>query len=462
MSAGLNSQSVTITAPAEEPHGTPEPADLAAHFPSLEILEVIGRGGMGIVYKAKQTQLDRIVALKILPPEISRDASFSERFGREARALAKLNHPNIVSIYDSGQAGGLFYFLMEYVDGTNLRQALRRNQISPREALAIVPLICDALQYAHDMGIVHRDIKPENVLLDRNGRVKIADFGLAKLVKPGAADSSLTLAGSTMGTPKYMAPEQMDHPGEVDHRADIYSLGVVFYEMLTGELPVGRFALPSQKVQVDVRLDEVVLRTLEQKPERRYQKASEVKSEVETITGYFDKLPPSVRDAIGGFEYRSKLTLFGWPLVHVARGIDPRTGKQRVAKGIIAQGSRAIGLVAIGGRAIGVLAFGRLAIGVFALGALAIGALSSGGMAFALILGWGGVVAAPLAFGGAGLGWWVLAGIPFGVHANDAEAMRFMGWIGFRAGPLCWLGAFAVFMMVSWVLQIRAKRLSRK
>jgi tRNA A-37 threonylcarbamoyl transferase component Bud32 len=459
MSAGLNSQSATIT--AETPHVIPDPADLAKHFPSLEILEVIGRGGMGIVYKARQRQLDRIVALKILPPEISRDASFSERFAREARALAKLNHPNIVSIYDSGQSGGLFYFLMEYVDGTNLRQALRGNQISPREALAIVPLICDALQYAHDMGIVHRDIKPENVLLDRNGRVKIADFGLAKLVKAGTSDSSLTLAGSTMGTPKYMAPEQMEHPGEVDHRADIYSLGVVFYEMLTGELPVGRFALPSQKVQVDVRLDEVVLRTLEQKPERRYQKASEIKSEVETITGYFDKLPPSVRDAIGGFEYRSKLTLFGWPLVHVAHGIDPRTGKRRVAKGIFAQGSRAIGLVAIGGRAIGVLAFGRFAIGVFALGALAIGALSSGGMALALILGWGGAVAAPLAFGGVGLGWWVLAGIPFGVHANDGEAMRVLGW-GFRAAPLYWLGAFAVFIVVSWMLQIRAKRLSRK
>ena len=185
---------------------------------------------------------------------------------------------------------------MEFVDGMSLRHLLEVERISAREALAIVPQICDALQYAHDQGIVHRDIKPENILLDRQGRVKVADFGLAKLVGTdaltptlshpmGEGDAALTDAGKVMGTPQYMAPEQREHPTEVDHRADIYSLGVVFYQMLTGELPGKPITPPSRKVQVDVRLDEVVLRALEKEPQRRYQQVSQVKTAVETIAG---------------------------------------------------------------------------------------------------------------------------------------------------------------------------------
>jgi hypothetical protein len=166
--------------------------------------------------------------------------------------------------------------------------------LSPREALQIVPQICEALQYAHDEGIVHRDIKPENVLLDKKGRVKIADFGLAKILGREPQDFHLTGVGQVMGTPNYMAPEQVEHPQAVDHRADIYSLGVVFYEMLTGELPLGKFALPSRKVQVDVRLDEVVMHTLEKEPERRYQHASQIKSDVETITAHAGRAAPTV------------------------------------------------------------------------------------------------------------------------------------------------------------------------
>jgi serine/threonine protein kinase len=271
----------------------PTPAELAPHFPDLEILELVGRGGMGVVYKARQKRLDRLVALKILSPKIGQDPAFAERFAREARAMAMLSHPHIVAVYDFGQSDGLFYFFMEFVDGVNLRRLLDTGKLAPEEALAIVPQICDALQYAHDHGVVHRDIKPENVLLDKEGRVKIADFGIAKLVgkeavggvkrtdpAESAADEGagafhapyepLTGMGQIMGTPQYMAPEQIEHPLEVDHRADIYSLGVVFYQMLTGELPIGRFAPPSRKVQIDVRLDEVVLRALEKEPERRY------------------------------------------------------------------------------------------------------------------------------------------------------------------------------------------------
>jgi predicted Ser/Thr protein kinase len=284
----------------------------------MEVLELLGRGGMGAVYKARQKELDRLVALKVLPPEVSRDPAFAERFTREARALARLSHPNIVVVYDFGRtphlpspsgrgaggegappssvradgAGGegtqtdgpLFYFIMEYVDGVNLRQAIQSGGIAPKEALAIVPQICDALQFAHDEGIVHRDIKPENILLDKRGRVKIADFGLAKLLGHAPGDVSLTGTQQVMGTLRYMAPEQMEGTKAVDHRADIYSLGVVFYELLTGELPIGRFAPPSKKVQIDVRLDEVVLRALEKEPEKRYQHASDVKTEIQAIS----------------------------------------------------------------------------------------------------------------------------------------------------------------------------------
>ena len=267
LQAGFESDVQTErTAPSPASPGFEPPAveELAKRFPQLDVLALLGKGGMGAVYKARQRELDRLVAVKILPPEIGRDPAFAERFTREARALARLCHPNIVTVHDFGRTGdGLFYFVMEYVDGVNLRQALQAGSMSPKEALAIVPQICDALQFAHDEGIVHLDIKPENILVDKRGRVKIADFGLAKLLGHAPVDVSLTGTRQVMGTLRYMAPEQMEGTKAVDHRADIYSLGVVFYELLTGELPIGRFAPPSRKVEIDVRLDEVVLRALE-------------------------------------------------------------------------------------------------------------------------------------------------------------------------------------------------------
>ena len=262
-----------------------DPAEVAKKLPQFEILELLGRGGMGVVYKARQVNLDRIVALKILPPLDAQSPDFIARFTREARALAKLNHPNIVNVYDFGETNGLYYIIMEFVDGANLRQLFQTRKLTSAEALAIVPKICDALEYAHEEGLVHRDIKPENLLLDKKGRVKIADFGLAKLLRREPLDMTLTLSGMALGTLRYMAPEQMDKPETVDHRADLYSLGVVIYEMLTGETPVGRFELPSQKAQVDVRFDEIVMHALEREPARRYQHASEVKTDVENVTG---------------------------------------------------------------------------------------------------------------------------------------------------------------------------------
>jgi predicted Ser/Thr protein kinase/type II secretory pathway pseudopilin PulG len=421
----------------------PSVAELAPKFPQLEILSFVGQGGMGAVYKARQKELDRIVAVKILPPDIGQDAAFAERFAREARALAKLNHPGIVTIYDFGRADGLYFFLMEFVDGVNLRQLLSGSRVSTREALAIVPQICDALQFAHDQGIVHRDIKPENILLDRRGRVKVADFGLAKIMEGGDAppgspersaddrrhsrdDPALTDAGRIMGTPQYMSPEQIQAPGEVDHRADIYALGVVFYQMLTGELPDKRIEPPSHKVQIDVRLDEVVLRALEKKPELRYQQVSALKTRLETIASESDQSVPRAPDpsvsrtAFAGAEFWSKTTLFGWPLLHVATGCDPLTGRARVARGIIAIGGKAKGVFAFGGLATGVFAFGGMAIGVFAFGGCSLGVISYGGLAVALIFALGGGALAPIAMGGGAIGWFAYGGGALGAHVVDA------------------------------------------
>jgi tRNA A-37 threonylcarbamoyl transferase component Bud32 len=298
---GALSQPPRVAAPSH-PDGTaayqgasaaPAVADLAALFPQLDFTEFIGQGGMGAVYKARQTKLDRTVAVKILPAEWGRDPAFAERFAREARALARLSHPHIVAVHDFGEAGGLFYLVMEFVDGVNLRQLLECGRLQPEQALQIVPQICEALQYAHEEGIVHRDIKPENILLDRRGQVKIADFGLAKLMRPSAAEFTLTGTRQVMGTLNYMAPEQRTRPQDVDHRADIYSLGVVLYEMLTGQLPLGRFPAPSDQVSVDQRLDEVVFHALDQDPAKRYQRVSEIKMDVEAIAGMAPAPVPS-------------------------------------------------------------------------------------------------------------------------------------------------------------------------
>lgn len=271
-----------LSAEAKSP---PSLEAVRAAFPQLEILQVIGQGGMGAVFKARQPKLNRFVALKILPERLAAEPAFAKRFAREGQMLARLSHPNIVAVHDFGESGGFYYLLMEFMDGVNLRQALQVGGFSPQQALGIVPKICEALQYAHDEGVLHRDIKPENILLDTKGRVKIADFGIAKFARENAPGQRLTGEGAALGTPHYMAPEQIERPSDVDHRADIYSLGVVFYELLTGELPLGRFAPPSEKAAVDARVDEVVLKALEKERERRQQSAGELRTEVETITG---------------------------------------------------------------------------------------------------------------------------------------------------------------------------------
>ena len=464
MKAGFETKTAVITPGSRagwfEP---PPPAEIAKHFPQLDVLELLGFGGMGCVYKARQPNLDRIVALKILSPEAAQDSAFAKRFAQEARSLARLNHPNIVSVYDFGLAGPYYYFIMEFVDGVNLREMTHTRRLEPKEALAIIPKICEALQYAHDEGVVHRDIKPENILVDRKGRVKIADFGIAKLLgTAGAINTRLTGPQTVMGTPHYMAPEQFERPQEVDHRADIYSLGVILYEMLTGELPLGRFSPPSQKVQIDVRLDEVVLRTLENKPELRYQNASELKTDLENITGIFEKLPPHIQQAFG-FEYRSKRELFGLPLLHIAMGVDLKTGKKKIAKGIVAIGDIAKGVFAFGGVAMGGFAFGGVALGIFPLGGLALGLVSIGGLGIGLLAAYGGLAVAPIAMGGLAIGYYATGGGAYGVHAYGGNSRDPIARQFFRHVRADWImyGFFAL-MIIGWIVSFFPYVLKRR
>ncbi len=258
----------------------PTPEELAALLPQHGITALLGCGGMGAVYRGVQSALDRPVAIKLLSAELAADEQFIARFQREARTLAKLQHPGIVTVYEFGQtSAGHPYFVMEFVEGTDLQRILRGPGLNPEQALTLISQVCDALHYAHRQGVIHRDIKPANILVTADGRAKVADFGLSR---PLAEDTSvLTSANAIMGTDAYMAPEQ--RTGHADARADIYALGVMLYEMLTGQRPHGVFDPPSRKVQVDIRLDEVVLKALQEEPARRYQQAGEMKTDVDHI-----------------------------------------------------------------------------------------------------------------------------------------------------------------------------------
>jgi hypothetical protein len=250
-------------------------------FPDLEIIGVLGRGGMGVVYKAVQKSCSRIVALKVLSPRSAATPEFVERFTREAEALAQLDHPNIVAIHRSGVHEGVPYLVMEYVDGLSLRKRIRAKSLNTERAIEIATQVCEALQYAHSRGVIHRDVKPENILVGEGGKVKIADFGLAKLTSPEQA--RLTLSNVAMGTPHYMAPEQLEKSGDVDERADLFSLGVVLYEMLTGQLPIGRFKRPSEEARTDLRLDSIVMDLLERDPEDRVSSAKELRRQLKRL-----------------------------------------------------------------------------------------------------------------------------------------------------------------------------------
>jgi len=264
----------------------PTPEELQEILPQYEVHMLIGRGGMGAVYKGTQLSLERDVAIKLLPPAIERqDLAFAERFRNEARLMGRMNHPAIVSVYDFGRTvDGQLYFVMEFVDGTDVQRMIaREGKLPPEHALAITAHLCDALGYAHKQGIVHRDIKPSNVLIDMEGRIKVADFGLAKL-SDKTQSYGLTQTGMALGTPDYVAPESLMPGSDVDGRADIYAVGVMLYQMLTGDIPRGMFKMPSQKFQsIDPRFDAIIRRALEHDREERYQSSQELRLALDVI-----------------------------------------------------------------------------------------------------------------------------------------------------------------------------------
>jgi eukaryotic-like serine/threonine-protein kinase len=278
---------------SDAPEGTFVAA--AVTLPGYELVRVLGRGGMGEVWLARQISLGRMVAVKVLPPRLAKDPEFVTRFEKEATALAALSHPNIIQIIDRGVAGEHYYFVMELVEGRSLRDVMR--ELTPPEALRVALQVARALECAHDKDIIHRDLKPENILLDGRGHVKVADFGLAGIRR---ADSrhQLTATAVAMGTLNYMSPEQRRDAKNVDGRADLFSFGVVLYEMLTGELPVGRFKLPSERVAgLDKRVDEVVARLLENEPEARYARAAEVCQALEGLVSSVSLPPGALKQA---------------------------------------------------------------------------------------------------------------------------------------------------------------------
>ncbi len=295
---------------------SPEDPFLGQILGGCRIDEVLGRGGMGVVYKATQLSLNRPVAIKVLPEEVCGQPQFVERFKREVDVLSRLSHPNVVTVFERGEIDGRLYVIMEYVQGTSLREVIRKGPLPPPEALVIVRGVLAALEHAHGKGIIHRDIKPENVLVAPGGIVKVADFGLSRLLDPVAA-TRLTHTNILLGTYEYMAPEQREKAREADERADIYATGVVLYELLAGELPIGHFAALSRKRprECDSRIDEIVERSLAKSPEDRYQHASEMGAAVSRVLSVaMAPEPPPAAEA----PPRREEPCRGGPDIHVA------------------------------------------------------------------------------------------------------------------------------------------------
>jgi serine/threonine protein kinase/formylglycine-generating enzyme required for sulfatase activity len=251
-------------------------SEVASFGPYLQ-LEEITRGGMGVIYKATQPSLDRPVVIKMLSRHLSKKQEFVERFHREAKAMAVLDHPNIVNVLDRGVLEDTYYIVMEYVHGKSFKELIEEKAVKPDETLKVIEQVLEALAYAHEAGVIHRDVKPANIMVDESGKAKLTDFGIAYIIGFDKEQVRLTQTDTVLGTMNYIAPEQMEDTATVDARADLFSVGVVLYEALMGELPIGRFSYPSEKVLgLDPRIDDVLAGLLAKNVDDRYQTAEEV------------------------------------------------------------------------------------------------------------------------------------------------------------------------------------------
>ena len=305
---------------------TPDPW-LGKEINGYRIESVIGRGGMGVVYNATQLSLNRAVAIKVIPETFAEHPQFVERFHREVDVLSKLSHPNIVTVFERGEIDGRLYVVMEFVEGTSLRDVIKAGPLPKTEALSIVRSVLQALEHAHERGVVHRDIKPENVLVAPGGIVKVADFGLSRLLGPQDV-TRLTHTHLLLGTFEYMAPEQREKAKEADERSDLYATGVVLYELLAGELPIGNFDPLSEKRphECDARIDEIVSKSLQKTPEKRYQRAGEMGDAVSRLLSAAFAVPDEPKPApepprerpVHGRKHHHRRRRSSWPAIVVA------------------------------------------------------------------------------------------------------------------------------------------------
>ncbi|MEQ1751387.1 MAG: protein kinase, partial [Prosthecobacter sp.] len=279
---------MSTSSSASKPSGQWEPPtleEMQAMLPQYQFTAVLGRGGMGAVYKAVQVSLDRAVAIKVLPADLSddEDSQFAERFKNEARTMAKMNHPGIVNVFDFGETNtGLLFIVMEFIDGTDIsKMIISQGRLTEDYALAITAHVCDALNYAHRNGVVHRDIKPANILINMEGEIKVADFGLAKA--NDASQTGLTKTNMAMGTPDFVSPEAFIPGFALDGRADLYAVGVMLYQMLTGEIPRGIWKMPSAKLGTDPRFDAIISKAMQTDREVRYQSAADIHQDLHSI-----------------------------------------------------------------------------------------------------------------------------------------------------------------------------------
>lgn len=280
--------------PPKQDPGIPQPEEqpLYRQLGHYQVLTEIGHGGMSVVYKGMQPSLNRAVAIKVLPPQFVSTPELLGRFDREASIVAQLNHPNIVQVIDRGKDDDTLYIVMEYVDGESLEEIIHKGSLKTTTIIDYAVQICDGLEYAHSMGVVHRDLKPSNILVDaRSNRVKIADFGIAQLETTGGALATLTYDGAAIGTMNYMAPEQRLDSHAVTHLADIFSFGVVLYQMLTSKLPIGHFKAPSMlRPDLPFGLDAIVRKCLAESPADRYPSAAEIRRDLVKLTHLHHKI----------------------------------------------------------------------------------------------------------------------------------------------------------------------------
>ncbi len=458
------------------------------------IVREIGRGGMAVVYEAVQSELERPIALKILRPGLALEERNVDRFKREALAIARLQHPNIVAVYGVGEASGYHYIAMELVHGTTLERVYKHLPSGKRGWTAMdladaadIPALAEGVEtydqalcrllapvvravgLAHELGMVHRDLKPSNILIHADGRPVVADFGLAK----ADGDPALSLTGEPLGTPYYMSPEQaavIHQP--VDGRSDVYSLGVTLYEGLAGCRPFegenfyevldairSQFARPPRSVRkgIGVAADAVVCKSMAHMPEHRYASALELSTDLDAVaTGRMTVAQAEsggLRNRFAswggraanawlsrgmGREYISERKLLGLPLVHINMG--PRYPGQPVrhAKGWLAVGEVAVGVVAFGSFAVGLMAWGGIALGAVVWAGLGIGIVSFAGMSVG-VLATGGAAVGIGAVGGLAIGIYAHGGQGIGPHSGsdgevDPQAADFLGKWMFWSG----------------------------